>query len=154
MQACRQSRLLTRLVRQTCHARRSYATANPIKPELYDVVCVGGGPAGLSLVTALRKIPLCRPCAASSAHFCIGASRATSNLRIALIESQDLAKSAGPRHASPVEYSNRCSSLTPASVGFLEGVQRLQPRRRLLAEEQYRNWSMETHRPFKNTSIR
>lgn len=32
--------------------RRAYATN--ATPEIYDVVCVGGGPAGLSLLTALR----------------------------------------------------------------------------------------------------
>lgn len=31
--------------------RRSYSTS---KDDIYDVVCVGGGPAGLSLLTALR----------------------------------------------------------------------------------------------------
>lgn len=31
--------------------RRRYATAQA--PEIYDVVCVGGGPAGLGLLTAL-----------------------------------------------------------------------------------------------------
>ena len=31
---------------------RQYATA--ASPDIYDVVCVGGGPAGLSLLTALR----------------------------------------------------------------------------------------------------
>ena len=36
--------------------RRTYATASTTKPELYDVVCVGGGPAGLSLLTALRML--------------------------------------------------------------------------------------------------
>ena len=31
---------------------KNYATA--VSPEIYDVVCIGGGPAGLSLLTALR----------------------------------------------------------------------------------------------------
>ncbi|KAK8082197.1 hypothetical protein PG996_000978 [Apiospora saccharicola] len=34
-------------------ARRAYASAAS-QPDIYDVVCVGGGPAGLSLLTALR----------------------------------------------------------------------------------------------------
>lgn len=34
--------------------RRSYASTAG-QPDIYDVVCVGGGPAGLSLLTALRK---------------------------------------------------------------------------------------------------
>jgi ubiquinone biosynthesis monooxygenase Coq6 len=32
--------------------RRTYAQVNT-HPEIYDVVCVGGGPAGLSLLAAL-----------------------------------------------------------------------------------------------------
>ncbi len=32
--------------------RRTYAVA--ATPEIYDVVCVGGGPAGLSFLAALR----------------------------------------------------------------------------------------------------
>lgn len=33
---------------------RAYATATVRPPDIYDVVCVGGGPAGLTLLTALR----------------------------------------------------------------------------------------------------
>lgn len=33
--------------------RRTFASS--AQPDIYDVVCVGGGPAGLSLLTALRK---------------------------------------------------------------------------------------------------
>lgn len=36
---------------------REYATA--ASSDIYDVICVGGGPAGLSLLTALRKEVLC-----------------------------------------------------------------------------------------------
>ncbi|THV49025.1 hypothetical protein BGAL_0215g00100 [Botrytis galanthina] len=73
------------------------------RPDVYDVVCVGGGPAGLSLVAALRANPLTR------------------NLRLALIEPQSLSKSLNwkPRDG---EYSNRCSSLTPKSVRFLKDI--------------------------------
>lgn len=34
--------------------RRSYSSTS-VQADIYDVVCVGGGPAGLSLLTALRK---------------------------------------------------------------------------------------------------
>lgn len=38
--------------------RRSHATiSSSTKPSIYDVVCVGGGPAGLSLLAALRTSP-------------------------------------------------------------------------------------------------
>src|SRR6266498_3693447 len=35
--------------------RRGYATAAASAPEIYDVVCVGGGPVGLSLLAALSR---------------------------------------------------------------------------------------------------
>ncbi|OJD32942.1 ubiquinone biosynthesis monooxygenase coq6 [Diplodia corticola] len=90
--SCRQtSRLSLHLTR-----RRTYATVGP-KPEIYDVVCVGGGPAGLSLLNGLRSSPI------------------TSGLKIALIEGLDLEKGR-LKDASPTHFANRCSSLTPASV--------------------------------------
>ncbi|KAA8573994.1 hypothetical protein MFRU_001g01650 [Monilinia fructicola] len=73
------------------------------RPEIYDVVCVGGGPAGLSLVAALRANPLTR------------------NLRLALVEPQSLSRARGWKPGEG-EYSNRCSSLTPKSVAFLKRV--------------------------------
>ncbi|CRG92344.1 ubiquinone biosynthesis monooxygenase Coq6 [Talaromyces islandicus] len=72
-------------------------------PDIYDVVCVGGGTAGLALAAALRASPV------------------TSKLRVALIESQDLSKSRS-WSLKPDEYSNRCSSLTPTSVAFLQKI--------------------------------
>jgi ubiquinone biosynthesis monooxygenase Coq6 len=59
----RRSRLLGGYVcsictRQLRRPTRSYATAAAAKPDIYDVVCVGGGPAGLSLLAALRMLPL------------------------------------------------------------------------------------------------
>lgn len=88
-------------VRTQLYARQRCASTSA--PEIYDVVCVGGGPAGLSLLTGLR------------------ASKATSNLKIALIESQDLQKNR-QRNTTLDAFSNRCSSLTPASVKNLQEI--------------------------------
>ncbi|KAG8165236.1 hypothetical protein KVR01_005511 [Diaporthe batatas] len=82
--------------------RRSYASTAG-QPDIYDVVCVGGGPAGLSLLTALRANPV------------------TSGLRVALVEAQDLSKTRQWK-LPPDRFSNRCSSLTPTSADFFEGI--------------------------------
>lgn len=93
----------SQVARRSRTAARSYASSAGAKPDIYDVVCVGGGPAGLSLLAALRANP------------------ATSGLRVALVEAQDLSKirswSLGPN-----QYSNRCSSLTPSSARFLDSI--------------------------------
>ena len=96
--------LLRRILQLPSSVRRSlYSTASTApKPEIYDVVCIGGGPAGLSLLSALRS------------------NQSTRRLKVTLIDSQDLTSF---RSGSDSEtYSNRCSSLTPASVKFLNGI--------------------------------
>ncbi|KAK7970592.1 ubiquinone biosynthesis mono0xygenase COQ6 [Apiospora saccharicola] len=87
---------------RTTSARRAYASAAS-QPDIYDVVCVGGGPAGLSLLTALRS------------------NAATASLRVALVEAQDLAKTRDWK-LPPDRFSNRCSSLTPSSANFLNRI--------------------------------
>ncbi|RYP41677.1 hypothetical protein DL767_000882 [Monosporascus sp. MG133] len=89
-------------------SRRTETTRQEAYPstestDIYDVVCVGGGPAGLSLLTALRASPV------------------TAGLRVALIEAQDLQKLRSWK-LPPDRYSNRCSSLTPASANFLNRI--------------------------------
>ncbi|EEQ88206.1 ubiquinone biosynthesis monooxygenase Coq6 [Blastomyces dermatitidis ER-3] len=85
--------------------RRAFASSSRPRqpPDIYDIVCVGGGPAGLGLVAALRSSPV------------------TSKLRIALIESQDLSKTRA-WNLDATQFSNRVSSLTPSSVSFLKDI--------------------------------
>ncbi|OAA62020.1 ubiquinone biosynthesis monooxgenase [Niveomyces insectorum RCEF 264] len=71
--------------------------------DIYDVVCIGGGPAGLSLLAALRANPI------------------TAGLRLALVEAQSL-RSLRDWAPVPDQFANRCSSLTPASARFLASV--------------------------------
>ncbi|KAA8903579.1 hypothetical protein FN846DRAFT_780004 [Sphaerosporella brunnea] len=88
-----------RLVRRS----RTYATTSRSDADLYDVVIVGGGPAGLSLASSLRS------------------SSVTNGLRVALIESLDL-EPTRKWNPAPGTYSNRVSSLTPGSAGFLQDI--------------------------------
>jgi ubiquinone biosynthesis monooxygenase Coq6 len=50
------------------------------------------------------------------------ASPVTSGLKVALIEGQDLQKNRLAKDVSLESFSNRCSSLTPASVKNLQGT--------------------------------
>ncbi|OJD19641.1 ubiquinone biosynthesis monooxygenase COQ6 [Emergomyces pasteurianus Ep9510] len=84
--------------------RRAISSSRSIQPpDIYDIVCVGGGPAGLGLLAALRSSPI------------------TSNLRVALIESQNLSN-VRSWNLEPTQFSNRVSSLTPSSVSFLKDI--------------------------------
>ncbi|CAK7220600.1 Putative ubiquinone biosynthesis monooxygenase [Sporothrix curviconia] len=106
----------TRFVCRSCtrrfeqQHRRQFASSSPSSSSsstpsssVYDVVCVGGGPAGLSLLTALRANPV------------------TAGLRLALVEAQDLSRTRSYA-PSPDQFANRCSSLTPASARFLDRI--------------------------------
>ncbi|KAL1840160.1 hypothetical protein VTJ49DRAFT_734 [Mycothermus thermophilus] len=95
-------RSCTRSLRRQWLRAHTYSTA-ATTPDIYDVVCVGGGPAGLSLLTALRANP------------------ATTHLRVALVEAQHLSK-VRTWKLPPDRFSNRCSSLTPTSVRFLDSI--------------------------------
>ncbi|KAH9815702.1 Ubiquinone biosynthesis monooxygenase COQ6, mitochondrial [Teratosphaeria destructans] len=98
------SALLRRVLALPPALRRSiYTTSTPTPtPDIFDVVTIGGGPVGLSFVSALRSHP------------------STQHLKIALVDSQDLSAS---RPASGGDgYSNRCSSLTRRSLGFLRRI--------------------------------
>lgn len=97
----------THFVQFRVRLHRRFASSSTDTPEIYDVVCVGGGPAGLSLLAGLKASPI------------------TNGLKVALIEGQDLQKSRLQKDASLESFSNRCSSLTPASVRNLQGTRSL-----------------------------
>ncbi|CAE6440572.1 unnamed protein product [Rhizoctonia solani] len=69
--------------------------------EDYDIVIIGGGPAGLALAAGL------------------GTNAITSRLKIALVEASSLDKVRNWTEA-PGQYSNRVSSLTNESVVFIQ----------------------------------
>ncbi|KAL2820234.1 hypothetical protein BDW59DRAFT_117948 [Aspergillus cavernicola] len=84
-------------------SKRRFGSKPAPVTDIYDVICVGGGPAGLALLAALRASP------------------ATSKLKVALVESQNLDKSRSWK-LDPQHFSNRVSSLTPSSVSFLQKI--------------------------------
>ncbi|KAF9093131.1 putative ubiquinone biosynthesis monooxygenase [Mortierella sp. GBA35] len=96
-------RMSSRLHHQPITAIRFQSTEIKPATEEYDVVIVGGGIAGSALACALAS------------------GKASSTLKIALIEAFDLSNHIkwAPR---PDQYSNRVSSLTPKSVAFLKKI--------------------------------
>jgi len=85
----------------SCHQVRRATTHT--RPSLYDIIIVGGGIAGLILKSALKNRP------------------ETSHLRTALLEANSLLPAR--RWAPPTnEYANRCSSITPGTLRFLQEI--------------------------------
>ena len=90
---------------------RRMSTASSILPDdIYDIIVVGGGIAGLALTTSLRNLHPLLNCLK------IVSQDTSKSLKIALIERNSLKPST--LSGAP---ANRCSSLTPSSVRFLQG---------------------------------
>lgn len=82
---------------------RSLATAASVNsPKLQDIVIIGGGPAGLSLLAALKN------------------SQKTRHLKCTLVEGSSLESVRDFGLNPPEEYTNRVVSLTPKSVEFMQ----------------------------------
>lgn len=96
------SRLLA--FRMPARAVRMLATVAPLKPKLQDVVVVGAGPAGLSVIAALK------------------ASRKTRHLSCTLVEAGSLERVREFGIEPPLEFTNRIISLTPRTMEFMQEV--------------------------------
>ncbi|CUM46207.1 uncharacterized protein AC631_00022 [Debaryomyces fabryi] len=82
---------------------RSLATAATVNsPKLQDIVVIGGGPAGLSLLAALKN------------------SHKTKHLKCTLVEGSSLELVRDFGINPPDEYTNRVVSLTPKSIEFMQ----------------------------------
>lgn len=100
--------------------------------KLRDVVVIGGGPAGLSILVAMKSIP------------------ALQHLRVSLIESQPISQKlmnwSDTKHDQE-KFDNRVISLTPQSVSFLDKIGSWQNVRhdRVLPYDEMRVWDGESN---------
>ncbi len=103
-------------------AYSSATAAASSQPDIYDIVCVGGGPAGLGLLTALREWIPTDELFRTATDLCSCRALTPSPPTCASPSSKPRT-SAKPGLDPPLDrFSNRCSSLTPASVAFLDKI--------------------------------
>ncbi|SMN18063.1 similar to Saccharomyces cerevisiae YGR255C COQ6 Putative flavin-dependent monooxygenase [Maudiozyma saulgeensis] len=99
---------------QTVIRRQLATAAKSAGPKLTDVLIVGGGPAGLTLATAIKTSPI------------------LSGFKTTLVDSQNLTERVAKFYDNPPEeFTNRVVSLTPKSKKFLTetlGVQLMHER--------------------------
>ncbi|GMM27884.1 putative N,N-dimethylaniline monooxygenase [Martiniozyma asiatica (nom. inval.)] len=84
---------------------RRFLSSSVIKTDLKDIVIIGGGPAGLSLASALKNSPILK------------------DYSCTLVEGFNLVEPLQNFHDNPPEnFMNRVVSITPTSVDFLKKI--------------------------------